>query len=400
MFNLFNISSELSVKTCLKILMPILLLLSIYSIYGIKANLPLINALNFGNLNPATTPILWNNQNHINKDIVNPVSTLMLIGDMLQPTVENKSTIIIDTFSVAASRVDVNSTQTISLHAKWKNDTNISYGLIYVEGVEHKTNSSGWLTFNVTISNVGKTTWRVTAVNCSGVYGFEQTAPSLYIIWDRVNVLLSIKNARINEGSKAEVHWNATYEYDNSQFQGRIKISEPNFGGVGQGHFDVDFIYDNKYGLSAFKSNKVICVWDRIKIIQGGVSNQTTKIGNLESVWFKAVYEFDKEEFTGDKGSIYVDDLPMTWSSLDKAWKYSTKLDAEGMLTFKVSKVEDSKYGLTKFIDAVGPQSITWEKPSQETHVGIANTLAILAIVTAVLALIAVVRILFLMKKS
>ena len=143
------------------------------------------------------------------------------------------------------------------------------------------------------------------------------------------------------------------------------------------------------YGLTRFRANSVDCVWDRVKITQGGVSNQETKTGNMESVWFKAVYEYDNSSFTGEPtadggvNKMFVNGIPLVWSSFDKVWKYSTKLDDNGKLTFEVTGVEDMQYKLTKFIDAAGPQSITWEKPFLETPVGIASVVAALAVIVA-----------------
>ncbi len=126
-----------------------------------------------------------------------------------------------------------------------------------------------------------------------------------------------------------------------------------------------------------------------MKITQGWVSNSMTNTGNMESVWFKAVYEYDNEEFTGEPtadggmNKIFANGVPLQWSSFDKVWKYSTKLDDNGKLTFEVTGVEDMQYKLTKFVDAAGPQSITWEKPFLETPVGIASVIAVLAVILA-----------------
>jgi hypothetical protein len=305
----------------------------------------------------------------------------------IEPSPRHPS-VTIDTFVTNASRVDVGTTQSIRLHAKWDNGTDVSNGLIYINGEEYKTNSGGWAIINVNSQTVGKTTWRVTAINCSGITDFTQSAASPSIIWDRVNVTLSIIDDRIDIISKPELEWSAIYEYDGSQFQGEVNIktissqtSVPT--PVGKGVFIVESIEDDRYGLTAFTSNQVDCIWDRVKITQGGVSKSMAKTGDTESVWFKAVYEYDNEEFTGDKGEIFVNNIPLLWSSFDRVWKYSTKLDDNGKLTFEVSGVEDRQYKLTKFIDAAGPQSITWEKPFLETPVGIASIAAVLAIIVA-----------------
>jgi hypothetical protein len=130
-------------------------------------------------------------------------------------------------------------------------------------------------------------------------------------------------------------------------------------------------------------------VWDRVRITQGGVSNQLTKTGNMETVWFKAVYEYDYSNFTGEPtddggmNKITVNGIPMIWSYFDKEWKYSAKLDENGKLTFEVTGVEDMQYKLTNFVDDAGPQSITWEKLFLETPVGIVSIVVTLGLVAA-----------------
>jgi len=292
--------------------------------------------------------------------------------------------IVIDLFDVSDSRCDIGSVQTVRLHAKWDNGTDVSNGLIYINGREYTTNSGGWIVFNDVSYSVIKKTWRVTAVDCSGVHDYTQVVASPSIIWDRINLTLDLGDDRIDVRTNAKPIWTAFYEYDGSLFQGRVNMKEPlSSQQVGQTTFTVESIQDDLYGLTSFTSNQVDLVWDRVKIIQGGVSGPTIRTGETGSVWFKAVYEYDNEEFTGDKGTLYVNHLPMTWSSFDYTWKYSTKLDEPGSLLFEVTDIVDRKYGLTSIIDTIGTQTLVWETPFIETSAGILSIAAALAVVTA-----------------
>jgi len=376
----------------------------------------------------------------------------------------------IDSSSVTDSRCDVGETQTVAFHLCWKHNlTDAKNITVNIKDQKLVSDSSGWVTFEVSRDFIIEASWKITGIlgcdqyevivndpsiiwdqvglniesgkrydlgwnklNWVGEYFYDRQpfkgtfslndtlikiktgkyayqvvsiSDSMYgltkfvsndfsIILDRVNVKLSIVDDRIDVLSKPELEWPATYEYDDSPFQGEVNIktisgqtSVPT--PVGKGSFTVESIEDEKYGLTAFTSNQVDCIWDRVKITQGGVSKSMAKTGDTESVWFKAVYEYDGREFagelTGDGGmnKIFVNGIPMTWSSFDKVWKYSTKLDDNGKLTFEVTSVEDMQYKLTTFIDVAGPQSITWEKPFLETPVGIASIAAVLAIIAA-----------------
>jgi hypothetical protein len=254
----------------------------------------------------------------------------------------------------------------------------------------------GTFSLNDTLLKIetGMYAYKVVSIS-DNLYGLTKFVSNDFTtILDRVNVKLSIVDNRIDVLSKPEIEWSATYEYDDSPFQGKVKIkiisgqtSTPT--PVGKNSYQVESIEDNKYGLSVFTSNQVDCIFDRVKITQGGVTNTLTKTGNMEGVWFKAIYEYDSKEFTGEPtadgsmNKIWVNGIPMTWSSFDKVWKYSTKLDDNGKLTFEVTSIEDMRYKLTTFIDAAGSQSITWEKPFLETPVGIASSIAAAAIIIA-----------------
>ncbi len=311
--------------------------------------------------------------------------------------------VIIDQTSVSSQRCDVSSRQFVWTHAKWDNGSDVLSGSIKINDDITIFNSTGWAKLSE-ISNVpAKRVYFVKAVNCSGVTEFTQAAGSPSIIWDRVDDTLSIPNDRIDVGSNASIEWTAEYAFDGTPFKGSVVFSSPLRGDfpddvpgqslhiddVGKRRFTADAIHDDQYGLTWFTTNSVDCVWDRVRITQGGVSNQLTKTGNMETVWFKAVYEYDYSNFTGEPtddggmNKITVNGIPMIWSSFDKEWKYSIKLDENGKLTFEVTGVEDMQYKLTKFVDDAGPQSITWEKPFLETPVGIVSIIVTLGLVAA-----------------
>jgi len=145
--------------------------------------------------------------------------------------------------------------------------------------------------------------------------------------------------------------------------------------------------------IPAFSGNKMFIaggdgylyafIRSRIKIIEGGVTKGSTSINKLETVWFKAEYEYDGIEFTSQDGVLYVNNLPLSWSSHDGQWKYSTTLDEPGSIVFEVTGVEDNRYGLTVIDDEVGSLTITWERPFWETPVGIISIGGIIVVLVS-----------------
>jgi hypothetical protein len=435
---------------------------------GYKLDHWVLDGANVGNQNPYTVLM---NSNHELKVVFTQSQT-------------PARTVIIDQASVNSSICDIGSRQNVRFHARWDNGSAITSGSIQINDDHTIFDSSGWAVLTEISQVTAKRVYFVKGLNCSGVTEFTQVATSPSIIWDRVDVTLSIVADRIDVGSNAAVEWTAIYAFDGTPFKGTVALSGPiredlpdvpqsgirMIDHIGKRRFTAESIHDDRfgltsfstnsvdcvwdrvyvtlslvdsridvgsmaelqwkayyeydgspftgrviltpidniapkeagdisystgsildgqYGLTVFDTNSVKCVWDRVKISKGGVSSPTTHTGNMETVWFKAVYEYDNSSFTGEPtanggiNKIFVNGIPLIWSSFDKVWKYSTKLDDNGKLTFEVTGVEDMQYKLTKFVDATGPQSITWEKPFLETTVGIVSVAAVMAMVVA-----------------
>jgi len=436
--------------------------------------------------------------------------------------IEWMESVLIDQVFVTDERCDVGSVENVGFHAEWAhNNSDIVGGRVYVNETEYITNATGWISLTHSALTVGKLTWVVTSVNCSGVTVYAQTALNPSIIWDQVQITLNVVDNRINVGSNASIMWTGIYEYDSTSFGGSISLNDTTLKNtVGRYDYTVQNIQDNEYGLTAFTSNsiyiifdrisitlsvedsridvgtmasivwtgfyeydlttfsgavtlndtsfikttvgrydyttqsvtdplygltsftsnevyciwdrvsiqitiaderidvgstaslswagiyeydstafsgtvtyndtltknvvgkygytvssisdpihglttftsnEIFCVWDRVKIVEGGVSNGLTNIGQNETVWFRAVYEYDNVTFDDSKGTLYVNGTAMAWSSSNNRWEKSFSFDTAGVRTFEISGVSDIQYDLTSINDEAGAQSITWE---------------------------------------
>jgi hypothetical protein len=102
--------------------------------------------------------------------------------------------IIIDRSWVSDDHCDVGSNQTIYFHAIWGHNASAVQKVMlnvtctdYTTNAEdwtiHTTNATGWVSFTNSSSIVGKRTWMVTGVDCSGITSSTQTAPNPSITW-------------------------------------------------------------------------------------------------------------------------------------------------------------------------------------------------------------------------
>jgi parallel beta-helix repeat protein len=288
----------------------------------------------------------------------------------------------------APARSDVNVTQYYGFHVEWAhNCTDVVSGKINVVNVGSvNVNGTGWANFNYTSANPAEKAFSVVSVDflyvkdgqSYHIKSFTQKVSNITTIWDRINIVLKVADGRIDVGSSAILTWNDSfYEFDNSAFNGTLYTNDTLIKNeVGKHFFTASGITDDKYNLTKFRSNVVACIWDRIKIIGGGPSQQTESTGNSEQVWFIAIYEYDNMLFKGPNGTLFIDTYafnqsirgwqlatsnePLVWSSQNDRWEKSYSFDTQGSRRFTVSRVEDNVYNLTVINDVVGPSDITW----------------------------------------
>jgi len=197
---------------------------------------------------------------------------------------ETAEYIVIDKSFISDERADVGSIQTVSFHAKWNNNgSDVIWGSIYVNGTEHITNNTGWISFTVTSSQIGEQEWTITAVNCGGVTAYIQTAPNPTIIWDCIQIINggATKESAIL-GETVTIWFQATYEYDNKIFNNANGILYVNNmpmtwsitnnrweyqyapDAPGTKTFTISEVQDNTYGLTAINDvagTQTITVW-------------------------------------------------------------------------------------------------------------------------------------------
>jgi parallel beta-helix repeat protein len=265
----------------------------------------------------------------------------------------------------APNRCDVGVTQYYAFHAKWAHNCSDAIGgKIILEGMAqgNSTDSTGWAHFSYSSQDPMGKTFRVGKVQFGNITAFRQKAPDRTTIWDRVYVNLSLARGWIDVGSMANVSWNDSYyEYDKSPFDGRPLFNPlPIHDTVGRYPINTSSIVDNKWHLTAFRSNTVWCIWDEIEIIGGGVSRSQLDVGQTGAVWFTAIYKYENKLFKGGDGTLYVNNETLIWSGDTEVWTKNYTYDTPGTRTFTVKRAEDRVHNLTKTKDNVGPLSITW----------------------------------------
>ncbi|MFQ5711347.1 MAG: DUF3131 domain-containing protein [Candidatus Geothermarchaeales archaeon] len=210
-------------------------------------------------------------------------------------------TVIIDRSLVSDERADVGSPQTIYFHAaRGLDGSDVRSGVIYVNGTGYTVDSSGWISFQDNYEYVTKKTWVVTSIDVGGAIECQQTAPNPSIIWDRVSVTLSAGDERIDVGSNATITWRAFYEYDDTPLVGLVNLNDDTIkSAVGKWHYTTKDINDYNYGLTAFTSNTIQVIFDRVSI-NLSVPDPRINVGETATIDVNAVYEYDGTIFDGE----------------------------------------------------------------------------------------------------
>ena len=197
-----------------------------------------------------------------------------------------------------ADRVDIGTEVTVKLYARYMYDRNDFKGSIKILNMTKE--GKGVFTFTLKKTDVGKETIRVESIT-DELYGLSKVVQEPFdIIWDMVLVELKSDKEFYNVGEQARVTWNARYAFDNSPFEGEVKLSNDylRMDQPGMITVEVKEIIDEQYNLTAFKSNSLTLKWDRVSVTLSSKLNRI-EVGKPIPVNITARYELDWTTFDG-----------------------------------------------------------------------------------------------------
>ena len=214
--------------------------------------------------------------------------------------------VVIDKAVVSDDRCDVGSQQNVSFHAKWAlTSSNVTKGIIYVNGTEYSLNGTGWISFNTpAYDTVGKRLWNITGVlveasSSLNITTYVKAVDDPFIIWDKVNLTFGVIDDRIDVGDTANVTWTGYYEYDLAAFAGTVTFNDTlTKGVVGKYWYTAASISDPAYGLSVFEADSVNCIFDRVQIVIS-LEDDRIDVGDLAMILWTGTYEYDGSAFEG-----------------------------------------------------------------------------------------------------
>jgi len=184
------------------------------------------------------------------------------------------------------------------------------------------------------------------------IYGLTSfSSDELEVIWDRIELEIEAEDERISLGEDAVIRWTGTYGWDGSVFYGEVEFSPDVLAldSVGDIEYEVAGVIDPIYGITAFKSNTVEVVWDRVEV-SIEFPHGRTEVGTEPDVVFESFYEYDGRAFSG---TVHLNDTLVK--------------DDLGRHGFTASSVEDPRFGITDFVS--NEASCVWDRIEVERSI-------------------------------
>jgi hypothetical protein len=129
---------------------------------------------------------------------------------------------VIDQTFTSTTKCSVNEAQSVGFHVKWENDgADVVDARVYVNGTEHVTNSTGWISFSIAYDAVGERSWVITDFQHPEASGYTVTVESPTIVWDKVVVNVEVDSSSFGV-SKVKV--NVVYAYDGASVTGATTV--------------------------------------------------------------------------------------------------------------------------------------------------------------------------------
>jgi len=130
----------------------------------------------------------------------------------------NRQVAVIDQNFTSAEKCGVNEVQSVGFHVRWEHDgTDVIDARVYVNGTEHVTNRTGWISFSVAYETVGEHSWVVTDFQHPEASGYIVIVESPSIVWDKVVVNVEVDSSSFGV---SKVRVKVVYAYDGASVTG------------------------------------------------------------------------------------------------------------------------------------------------------------------------------------
>ena len=103
-------------------------------------------------------------------------------------------------------------------------------------------------------------------------------------------------------------------------------------------------------------------VWDQLELTDARIFEDSVPVNSIQSIWLTAKYTYSQTFFDDAKGTIFVNDKPMVWSSQNARWELNVTSDTVGYQVYSVTSFVDEQFGLSSIRTQEMNTSIVWDQ--------------------------------------
>jgi len=190
----------------------------------------------------------------------------------------------------------------------------------------------------IVLESPGSANIRVVRVSDMVYFLSAFEANTVPMIWDQVQVNLSVEDDRVDLDESIDVEVSARYAYDGRPLNPsmvRLNARSHSMDAVGDFTFEVTGVEPGQHGITSVSYNRCKVIWDQVALEVESPLERVI-LGTKSSPEVNAYYSYDHEPFTGSY-------------KLDK--EFSSDLGSE---TYRVIEITDNLYGLKGFTCSEG----------------------------------------------
>jgi len=201
----------------------------------------------------------------------------------------------ITSFSVTDNRINIGATPSFSVSGEYEYDGTAWSGTYMLNDTASK-------------SNVGRYNYSIASITDSnyGLTVFQQSAPDVYVIFDRINVIISADGTYVVLNTQVNFTVTAIYEYDLNPvtswtvniYRNSTHFATGNFTDTQASpsiyEYTVENITESTFGLTVFQSNMVTVEWYNIPPVASFTYSPAFPITG-ETVTFNASTSYDPD---------------------------------------------------------------------------------------------------------
>jgi hypothetical protein len=288
--------------------------------------------------------------------------------------------IIVQTYTVIDSRVNLNDLVVINVTLEYEYDTaDVVDGVVIIQSISASYVTDGIWQISASESTVQSITYDtvVCSGNSLGISTVNQNSQQQIVIWDQIVVRsYAISDGRVNIDDSVNIDVTLEFEYDDTAVtDGSVSINGASASHIGGGvwrisdskssvqstTYDTIVASGNLHGITDVNQNgqSQTAVWDQIAVRSYLVLDNRVDVGDLVAIDVTIEYEFDDTDVVD--GTVQVNGVSATYRG-SGVWRITVSEVAVGMNLYDSVTTSGNTHGITSVNQNGQSQQVIWDQ--------------------------------------